>query len=260
MLTRRYSSHDASSPMVTENKHLREMLMAHLDIIQQQSETILSKDRMLKALRDETVLLRQKLSRMTRRLKPGEEAGEAGGREEGGKGKKRSLLPAPCPPAKRRLGEAVSEGGGGEGGEVSTPRVERRAAECRVENVDELRDEFCQQTSPELPRAERRSLEEERREGRRSLEERREAKREARRSQEEEEARGVRRSLEEVESRLPEISLEPEPPKKGSGGRGRKSRAADPSPQPPGASQGPSPLTSAALYYVGCRNDRQVNK
>ena len=236
--------------MVTENKHLREMLMAHLDIIQQQSETILSKDRMLKALRDETVLLRQKLSRMTRRLKPGEEGGEAGGREEGGKGKKRSLLPAPCPPAKRRLGEAVSEGGGGEGGEVSTPRVERRAAECRVENVDELRDEFCQQTSPELPRVERRSLEEERRE----------ARREARRSQEEEEDRGVRRSLEEVESRLPEISLEPEPPKKGSGGRGRKSRAADPSPQPAAASQGPSPLTSAALYYVGCRNDRQVKQ
>jgi male-specific lethal 1 len=50
-----------------ENKHLKGMLMAHLDIIQQQSETIVSKDKMLKALREETGPLRQKLSRMTRR-------------------------------------------------------------------------------------------------------------------------------------------------------------------------------------------------
>jgi len=50
-----------------ENLHLRELLISQLDLIQQQSETILSKDKQLKDLRMENENLHQRLERMQRR-------------------------------------------------------------------------------------------------------------------------------------------------------------------------------------------------
>ena len=214
LLMFRYASHTPTGAMGTVNQHLRGMLMAHLDIIQQQAETILSKDKMLRALREETSLLRQKLERMTRRLKPGEEVREP-------RGKKRSLESTEeelrgC--KKIALPLLVAE-------EPRTPpRVERRP----VAPGDELRDEFCNQTSPE-----------------------------------------VSEQL-EVRSRVPESCEEEiKPPPDKTVARGRKGRSlgseegggrgrASTGSQPPGPAAGPSPLTSSDLYYVGCRNDREV--
>ena len=65
--------------LMAENVHLREMLVSQLDLIQQQSETILSKDKQLKQLREENGLLVQRLSRMERRCR-----GEAGSSSGGG--------------------------------------------------------------------------------------------------------------------------------------------------------------------------------
>ena len=42
--------------LMAENVHLREMLVSQLDLIQQQSETILSKDKQLKQLREEKII------------------------------------------------------------------------------------------------------------------------------------------------------------------------------------------------------------
>ena len=55
--------------IMEENVHLREMLVSQLDLIQQQSETILSKDKQLRHLREENGLLVQRLSRMERRCR-----------------------------------------------------------------------------------------------------------------------------------------------------------------------------------------------
>ena len=105
-------------------QELKESPLAHLDFSRHQAEMIHFQDRMLSALRDEMVLLRQKLCRTTHQL------GKSGARNEGRKG---------------RQVEVVA---GGDVGLVAMPRpdtlVERR------EVVFELRDEFC----PELPMAE----------------------------------------------------------------------------------------------------------
>jgi len=58
-----------TTALMAENVHLKEMLVTQLDLIQQQSETILSKDKQLKLMRDENTLLLQKLQRMERRVK-----------------------------------------------------------------------------------------------------------------------------------------------------------------------------------------------
>jgi len=67
-----------TSALMAENVHLKEMLVTQLDLIQQQSETILSKDKQLKQMRQENTLLLQKLARMERRVR-----GEAGADEIG---------------------------------------------------------------------------------------------------------------------------------------------------------------------------------
>ncbi|KAJ8687561.1 hypothetical protein QAD02_023355 [Eretmocerus hayati] len=53
---------------VTEVKHLKELLLLHLDLIQQQSEQIVTKDKLLAALRQENETLKLRLERMDRRV------------------------------------------------------------------------------------------------------------------------------------------------------------------------------------------------
>ena len=114
--------------------------MAHLDFIKHQAEMIYFQDRMLKALRVEKILLHQKLSWMTKRLK---NVGEGAARNEGRKLQNCSLPTAQLCSAKSQLDQ-------GEGGERSMPLplVERR------EVAFELKDEFC----PELPKAKYRKV------------------------------------------------------------------------------------------------------
>eukprot|EP00088_Acartia_fossae_P002501 TRINITY_DN11014_c0_g1_i1.p1 TRINITY_DN11014_c0_g1~~TRINITY_DN11014_c0_g1_i1.p1 ORF type:complete len:656 (+),score=145.05 TRINITY_DN11014_c0_g1_i1:95-2062(+) len=52
-----------------ENQHLKDLLVSQLDLIQQQSETILSREKQLKDLRMENEHLRQRLERMERRVR-----------------------------------------------------------------------------------------------------------------------------------------------------------------------------------------------
>ncbi|XP_054001942.1 serine-rich adhesin for platelets-like [Hylaeus anthracinus] len=52
----------------TEVKHLKELLLLHLDLIQQQSEQIVTKDKLLAALRQENETLKLRLERMDRRV------------------------------------------------------------------------------------------------------------------------------------------------------------------------------------------------
>lgn len=49
-------------------KHLKELLLLHLDLIQQQSEQIVTKDKLLAALRQENETLKLRLERMDRRV------------------------------------------------------------------------------------------------------------------------------------------------------------------------------------------------
>ncbi|KAK7863226.1 hypothetical protein R5R35_001440 [Gryllus longicercus] len=51
-----------------EVKKLKELLLLHLDLIQQQSEQLMTKDKQLAALRQENETLRQRLERMDRRV------------------------------------------------------------------------------------------------------------------------------------------------------------------------------------------------
>ena len=268
-------SHSPTSAIIAENKHLKGMLMAHLDIIQQQSETILSKDKLLKSLREDNNLLKQKLDRMTRRLRPGEEevgkrgagSGRKGGRmvegeerrgqkrelERGAAGRERpckrqSRLPDPQEPVKEEVAEEeqdIDE----EFAEQSLPKTP--LPEHRVEmidSVDELQDEFCMQTSPELrelPRAEVR--------------------------------RRIVTSDEEVEEEQEEDNRQKPLQGKGKGGgsgrkkartslekeskeskKGRNSLSGSTIPPPPPPAPAVPTLSTANLYFVGCKNDQQV--
>ena len=246
------------------------MLMAHLDIIQQQGETILSKDKLLKSLREDNNLLKQKLDR---RLRPGEEEGGkrgAGSGRKGGKplegeerrGQKRELergtagwerpckrqsrVPDPQEPVKEEVGEEEEDIDEEFADQTlpKTPLPEHRVE--MIDSVDELQDEFCMQTSPELrelPRAE------------------------------------VRRRIvtgdEEVEEEQEEDNRQKPPQGKGKGGGGRKkartslekeskeskkgrnSLSGSTIPPPPPAPAVPT-LSTANLYFVGCKNDQQV--
>ncbi|XP_042216144.1 male-specific lethal 1 homolog isoform X2 [Homarus americanus] len=51
-----------------EVQHLKDLLLLHLDLIQQQSEQLVAKDKQIKTLRDENENLRAKLERMDRRV------------------------------------------------------------------------------------------------------------------------------------------------------------------------------------------------
>jgi len=55
---------------LVENCQLREMLVSQLDLIQQQSDSIIQRDKRLKELRVENEQLRMRLMRMERRIKP----------------------------------------------------------------------------------------------------------------------------------------------------------------------------------------------
>ena len=255
-------SHSPTSAIIAENKHLKGMLMAHLDIIQQQSETILSKDKLLKSLREDNNLLKQKLDR---RLRPGEEEGGKRGAGSGRKGgrplegeerrgqkrelergtagrerpcKRQSRLPDPQEPVNEEVGEE-EEDIDEEFAELSLPK--NPLPEHRVEmidSVDELQDEFCMQTSPELPRAEVR--------------------------------RGIVTSDDEVE----EDNRQKPPQGKGKGGGGRKKARTSLEKESKESEKGrnslsgctipppPAPvvptLSTANLYFVGCKNDQQV--
>jgi len=59
-----------------ENQHLKELLVSQLDLMQQQSETILSREKELKDLRIENEHLRQRLERMERRVRGGDSEGD----------------------------------------------------------------------------------------------------------------------------------------------------------------------------------------
>ena len=94
--------------LMEENVHLREMLVSQLDLIQQQAETILSKDKQLKQLKEENGLLVQRLSRMERRVR-----GEQGqGLSQGGQNKRTREVnqPAPAQPPvkKKKVEEKIS--------------------------------------------------------------------------------------------------------------------------------------------------------
>merc|ERR1719300_1241144 len=93
--------------LMEENVHLREMLVSQLDLIQQQAETILSKDKQLQQLREENGLLVQRLSRMERRFRgdPGKneisasssaERKQPGQSQTGGIKRLRESEPAEC--------------------------------------------------------------------------------------------------------------------------------------------------------------------
>ncbi|XP_049843510.1 male-specific lethal 1 homolog isoform X1 [Schistocerca gregaria] len=51
-----------------EVKHLKDLLLLHLDLIQQQSEQLVTKDKQISSLRQENETLRQRLERMDRRV------------------------------------------------------------------------------------------------------------------------------------------------------------------------------------------------
>ena len=78
-----------TAAIMEENVHLREMLVSQLDLIQQQSETILSKDKQLRQLREENSLLVQRLTRMERRCRGDENEKSSAPIIQGGVGKKR---------------------------------------------------------------------------------------------------------------------------------------------------------------------------
>ena len=272
-------SHSPTNAIIAENKHLKGMLMAHLDIIQQQSETILSKDKLLKSLREESSLLRQKLSRMTRRLRPGEDGGGgrrvAGSGRRGGetgeaeekRGRKRELERGAAGsmgqerPSKRQnrvpdpqedveevaveMEEDVEEESEEDLSLPDTPLPEHRVAALpvTVDSVDELRDEFCMQTSPELPRAEVR-----RRIGEDDVEE----------QEEEEDTRLGPPQLGKGKGGVGRKKGRPSLDKEGKEG-GRKGRSSLSISIPPPSPAVPA-LTTSNLYFVGCRNDQQVGQ
>ena len=103
--------------IMEENVHLREMLVSQLDLIQQQSETILSKDKQLRHLREENGLLVQRLSRMERRCR-GDDGSSGSGTERKSSaptpGKKRgrdldnSAVSTESPVKKKKVGDASS--------------------------------------------------------------------------------------------------------------------------------------------------------
>ncbi|KAF4531997.1 hypothetical protein B566_EDAN006542 [Ephemera danica] len=61
------AEHD-SAAVVMEVRQLKELLLCHLDLIQQQSEQLVNKDKQLQNLRQENEMLRQRLERMDRRV------------------------------------------------------------------------------------------------------------------------------------------------------------------------------------------------
>lgn len=101
--------------LVAQNSQLRSMMVANMDLIQQQAEALVSKDREIKELREERDLLVQKLARMKRRV-----------RQEGdtGQGEKRQVEGERVGTVKKRRSEVV--------------RQQQAVAE-----VDQLTDEFA---------------------------------------------------------------------------------------------------------------------
>merc|ERR1719402_53540 len=91
-----YARVDGAS-VLAENCQLKEMLVSQLDLIQQQSETIMSRDKKLKELRVENEQLKQRLERMERRIRspPGKGSRHTNNNQAPNKsdmkGKKRSL-------------------------------------------------------------------------------------------------------------------------------------------------------------------------
>lgn len=54
--------------ILKENKQLKAMLLLHLDLIQEQSDQLMTKDKLLASLREENETLKQNIERMNRRL------------------------------------------------------------------------------------------------------------------------------------------------------------------------------------------------
>jgi len=137
-----YASLTKTDPgsVMAENVHLREMLVSQLDLIQQQSETILSKDKQLQQLREENGLLVQRLSRMERRCRsdPGKkppsasscsERKHSGQSQTGGIKRLRESEPIEC--VKKKKVEELNETN------VKTEPPQDTFSQC-----DELFDEF----------------------------------------------------------------------------------------------------------------------
>jgi len=225
-----YASLSRVDPAVItqQNVHLREMLVSHLDLIQQQSETILSKDKQLRELREENGLLLQKLGRMERRVR-----GDESGRAKSGPGQKKRLREGETIAEKilkkRKLRSVVVE-----------ETVDDRAlhwqseAESFGQPDDELTDEFIGDGSlaseavsrPETPVSVIST---------------------------EEAPRKTRRSLEPVKKSGTKTSL-PEKPES-------KVKKSKPSLEPTATAvvsimeEPCKMLKTAQLYYVGCKND-----
>lgn len=80
---------------LVENCQLREMLVSQLDLIQQQSDSIIARDKRLKELRVENEQLRQRLMRMERRIKEPEDGAKSNATN---RGEDRSSTPVLTPP------------------------------------------------------------------------------------------------------------------------------------------------------------------
>jgi len=141
-----------SSALMAENVHLKEMLVTQLDLIQQQSETILSRDKQLKLLRGENGLLLQKLARMERRVRGevgSEERGQQGTSQGGQRKRSRERGEVEDKLVKRRKASSVEREGVtvvGEDRVAAWPGQERSRPFSEVKTFDhredELTDEF----------------------------------------------------------------------------------------------------------------------
>jgi len=95
--------------LMAENVHLREMLVSQLDLIQQQAETILSKDKQLKQLKEENGLLVQRLSRMERRVRGEQNQGVSqGGQKKRARDSSSEPTPPPLSLKKKKVEENIS--------------------------------------------------------------------------------------------------------------------------------------------------------
>lgn len=140
--------------IMEENVHLREMLVSQLDLIQQQSETILSKDKQLRQLREENGLLVQRLSRMERRCRGDDNGPEpkSSGPSQGGVGKKRgrdSSVSSQSAVKKKKVEEAsslIEQQAGSVRGVVDSPQYGPQD-----ELMDEIMGDIVSVSRPDTP-------------------------------------------------------------------------------------------------------------
>jgi len=103
-------SHVDTRALMAENVHLKEMLVTQLDLLQQQSDTILAKDKQLVKLREENGLLLQKLERMERRVRIDVPSNEKGTNNQGQRKRSRDRGDVEDKLFKKRKGSLLDKG------------------------------------------------------------------------------------------------------------------------------------------------------